>query len=273
MGSMKVLALDIDGTLTDSKKEISPATRKRLLDIMKEGHKVVLASGRPTPGLRRYERELELGKYGGYLLAFNGARISACGTGEVIWQKALPLDLLPGLYEFAGKNRCGLATHDKEGVISAFAPDKYVRLEADMNGLSVRQVEDFVGFVDFDICKCFMTEEPERAAVLVEELQAKYGHMAGIYRSDPFFIEIVAKDVDKASSLLRLLNRLGVGWEDCICCGDGYNDISMIRSAGVGVAMGNAQEQVKEAADYIAPSNDEDGLVQVIDKFITGERR
>lgn len=271
MGSRKILALDIDGTLTTSEKNISPATKASLQEIMKKGHTVVLASGRPTPGLRRYERELELDKHGGYLLAFNGARVTCCGTGEVVWQKVLPLDLLPGLYEFAFENHCGLATHLGDTVISAFVPDKYVELEARMNGLPVRRADDFVGFVDFDICKCFMTEDPGRAAVLASRLQAKYGDVAGIYRSDPFFIEIVAKGVDKASSLERLLENIGANWEDVVCCGDGFNDISMIRRAGVGVAMGNAQLEVKEAADYITASNDEDGLVQVIDQFILGE--
>lgn len=268
MGSVKVLALDIDGTLTTSKKEISPATKAGLKEAMDKGHIVVLASGRPTPGLRRYEQELELQRYGGYLLAFNGARVTACRTGELVWQKVLPLDLLPGLYAFARDNRCGLATHSGDRVISAFEPDKYVRLEAGINGLPITQPEDFLGFVDFDICKCFMTEEPERAAVLVEKLHDRYGGQAGVYRSDPYFMEIVAKDVDKASSLGLLLASIGVGWEDVICCGDGYNDISMIRQAGVGVAMGNAQREVKEAADYITASNDEDGLLAVIDRFL-----
>ena len=74
----KVLVLDIDGTLTNSRKEITPVTKKVIQDIMKKGHKVILASGRPTPGMRRYEAELELEKYGGYLLSYNGAKVIDC---------------------------------------------------------------------------------------------------------------------------------------------------------------------------------------------------
>lgn len=264
----KALVLDIDGTLTNSKKEITPATKRAIQDIMEKGHQVILASGRPTAGMRRYEQELQLEYYGGYLLSFNGARVVACRSGEIIYQRLLPLTFVPELYEFAKNNGCGLVTYLGEEVVSAFPIDQYVETEARINGLPVREVEDFPRFVDFDINKCLMTAEPERAAVLVEKLQKKYGGVASIYRSEPYFIEVMPQNVDKASSLDRMLLALGMKREDAICCGDGYNDISMIRYAGIGVAMGNAQAEVKDAADYVAATNDEDGLVGVIERFI-----
>ncbi len=263
----KALVLDIDGTLTNSAKEITPATKCAIQNIMRRGQKVILASGRPTPGMRRYEEELELDRYGGYLLSFNGARIVDCRTGEIVYQRVLPLTLLPGLFHFAKKNGCGLITYLGNEVISAFPIDKYVEIEARINGLPVRKVPNFTEFVDFDINKCLMTADPEKAELLEKELQEKYGNMASIYRSEPYFIEIMPSDVDKASSLDKMLPAIGVKRENTVCCGDGFNDISMIRYAGVGVAMGNAQQAVKESADYITATNDEDGLVQVIEKF------
>ncbi len=264
----KILVLDIDGTLTNSQKEISPNTKAGLINIMERGHKIILASGRPTPGMRRYEEELELEKYGGYLLSFNGARIVECRSGEIVYQRILPLALLPGFYGFAKRNGCGLVTYLGDEVISAFPPDEYIQLEARINAMPIRQVKNFLSFVDFDINKCLMTAEPEKAALLEKELQQKYGSVASIYRSEPFFIEIMPKNVDKASSLDKMLETVGMTRENAICCGDGFNDVSMIKYAGIGVAMGNAQPAVKEAADYITATNDEDGLVQVIEKFI-----
>ena len=152
-------------------------------------------------------------------------------------------------------------------MISAFAPDRYVEIEARINGLPIRTVERFVEFVDFDINKCLMTADPDRAEELERRLQEKYGDVASIYRSEPYFIEIMPKNVDKAASLEKMLPALGVTRENTVCCGDGFNDISMIRYAGLGVAMGNAQQAVKDAADYITGTNDEDGLVEVIRRF------
>ncbi len=263
----KALVLDIDGTLTNSKKEITPATGQAIQGLMRRGHKVILASGRPTPGMRKYERELELEKYGGYLLSFNGARIVECDTGEILYQKLLSLTLLPGLYRFAKNNGCGLVTYLGSEVISAFPKDKYVELEAAINGLPVREVDGFLEFVDFDINKCLMTAEPEKAEKLEKELQQQYGDRASIYRSEPYFIEIMPENVNKAAGLEKLLPVLGVTRENTVCCGDGFNDISMLRYAGVGVAMGNAQQRVKEAADYVTAANDEDGLIRVIERF------
>lgn len=264
----KALVLDIDGTLTNSEKRITPATRQAIRNILEQGHKVVLASGRPAFGMGRYADELELKYYGGYLLSHNGARVLDYGSGKVLFQKALPLELLPDLYAFAEKNGCGLATHSEDTVISAFAPDEYVSLEARINGMPVKEVENFADYVDFDIYKCFMTAEGEKAAILEKELQKSCGSRASVYRSEAFFIEIVPRDVDKGDSLAKLMDVIGIRQEDVVCCGDGFNDISMIRYAGVGVAMGNAQPPVKEAADYVTAGNDEDGLVQVIERFM-----
>lgn len=263
----KALVLDIDGTLTNSKKEITPPTRQAIQGLMERGQKVILASGRPTPGMRKFEKELELEKYGGYLLSFNGAKIVDCYTGEIIYQRLLPLTLLPGMYRFAKDNGCGLITYLGSEVISAFPADKYVELEARINGLPVKEVENFQEFVDFDINKCLMTAEPDKAEQLEKELRDRYGDRADVYRSEPYFIEIMPKGVNKAASLDKILPVLGVTRENTVCCGDGFNDISMIKYAGVGVAMGNAQQAVKEAADYVTAANDEDGLVQVIERF------
>lgn len=264
----KVLVLDIDGTLTNSKKEITKRTKQAIWGALDRGHELILASGRPTPGMRRYEQELELQKRGGYLLSFNGARIVNCVSGELLEQRTLPLNILPALYRYAQIHHTGLVTYLGDGVIAAFEPDEYVELEARINGLPIRVVEDFPGFVDFEINKCIMTAPGELAAVYEKELQERFGNRISVYRSEPFFIEIMPGSVDKASALQRMLPLIGIKRENTICCGDGFNDISMIRYAGLGVAMGNAQPEVKAAADYIAGTNDEDGLVPVIEEFL-----
>ena len=99
-------------------------------------------------------------------------------------------------------------------------------------------------------------------------MKEEFGAELNIYRSEPFFLEIMPQHVDKAYSLGKLLEHLGLSKEEMICCGDGFNDMTMIQFAGLGVAMANAQEKVREVADYITLSNDDDGIVHVIDKFI-----
>ena len=135
--------------------------------------------------------------------------------------------------------------------------------------MKFKKVSNFVDYVsDYNLNKMLMTAPPEKAEILVEELKERFKDVLSIYRSEPFFIEIMPKNVDKAASLDIMLTSLGLTKDDAICCGDGFNDKSMIEYAGIGVAMENAQPAVKEVADYITKSNDEDGIVHVIDKFI-----
>lgn len=235
---------------------------------MKRGHKVILASGRPTPGMRRYAEELELEKYGGYLLSFNGGRIINCRSGEIVYQKTLPASVIPGLYRYARANDMGIVTYLGDNIILGTRTDEYIELESRINGMPIKKVTNFPKYVDFDVNKCLMTAPPEIAESYEKELQDMYGDILSIYRSEPFFIEIMPKNVDKAASLDRMLSSVGLTRENAICCGDGFNDMTMIEYAGIGVAMANAQDRVKEAADFITKSNDEDGIVTVIDKFI-----
>lgn len=264
----KILVLDIDGTLTNSQKEITPQTKAGILNIMERGHKVILASGRPTPGMRRYAEELELEKYGGYLLSFNGGRIVECKSGEIVYQKTLPSSVISGLYKFAVKHDIGIVTYLGDHIIVGTRMDEYIELESRINGMPCRKVSNFAQYKEYSLNKCLMTAAPEKAAEYEKQLQEMYGDVLSIYRSEPFFIEIMPKNIDKANSLDRMLETVGLTRENTICCGDGFNDMTMIKYAGIGVAMANAQEEVKKSADFITDSNDEDGIVKVIDTFI-----
>lgn len=263
-----VLVLDIDGTLTNSQKEITEKTKAAIIDTMKRGHKVILASGRPTYGMHRYAEELKLAENAGYLLSFNGGRIVDCVTGKVIYQRILPKEVLPEMFAFAKEHNCGLITYEDEHIILGTDMDEYIAIESRINGMEVKPVDDFLSYVTFDVNKCLMTAAPEQAEKYVEILNEKFGDILSIYRSEPFFIEIMPKNVDKAASLDRMLESVGLEKKNTICCGDGFNDISMIEYAAVGVAMENAQDAVKDVADFITRSNDEDGIVVVIEKFI-----
>lgn len=113
-----------------------------------------------------------------------------------------------------------------------------------------------------------MTGDPEHLAEVEQKMKERFGHILNIYRSEPFFLEIVPQNVDKADSLKHLLDHLGLSHTQMISCGDGYNDLTMIQYAGLGVAMANAQQVVKEAANYITRSNDDNGVAHVIQKFM-----
>ncbi len=265
--SKKILVLDIDGTLTNSKKEITKPTKEAIDRIRKKGHIIVIASGRPTAGIVKVANELEMDKYGGYVLSFNGARITNWKTKEVIYQNSLDKDIIDGLYDYAKDNDLGLVTYEDHNVVTSTRHDEYMELEAKICNIPIKDVENFSKYVTFDANKCLLTASVDIAPTHEEKIASIFPK-ATVCRSEPFFIEVMPHGVDKAASLDKLVNKLGMKRSDTICCGDGFNDISMIKYAGIGVAMENAQEEVKNNADFITKSNDEDGIVHVINKYL-----
>ena len=113
--------------------------------------------------------------------------------------------------------------------------------------------------------------DADKLMPLEAELSLRLQGQINVFRSEPYFLELVPQGIDKALSLEVLLKEIGVKREEVIAMGDGYNDLSMIQFAGLGIAMGNAQEPVKKAANYITLSNEEDGVAEAIDKFFTNE--
>lgn len=267
----QILVLDLDGTLTNSKKEVSSATLEALLDIQNDGKTIVLASGRPTQGVAPLAKKLNLDQYGGYILSYNGGHIIDCRSGEVVYNKPLPKNVYSQIYDLCAKYKehgIDLITYQGDNIISAFGPNEYTRLESRINRLPIIQPEPYFDAVTAPINKFLGTGDPAIIEKIREESLAMFHSYLNIYCSEPFFLEFMPQNIDKAHSLQRLLSSIGLTAEEMICCGDGYNDISMIEYAGLGVAMANAQSVVLEKADFITKSNDDDGIVHVIDTFL-----
>lgn len=265
----QMLVLDLDGTLTNSQKEIPPATRNALIEIQEEGKKIVLASGRPTYGIVPLAEELELARFGGYILSFNGARITQCSNMSVAYDKVLPPSAIRPIYdivrEFPGVD---ILTYENENILSGLTRNEYTEKEAFINKMPIVQIEDLPSYVTFPINKLLVTGDPEVLPAIEDALKKKFRKSLSIYPSCPFFLEIAPQNIDKANSLQKLLNSIGLRADSMICCGDGLNDLSMIEYAGLGVAMENAHPLIKETADFITRSNDEDGILFVINLFM-----
>lgn len=261
----KLIALDLDGTLKSTDKRILPKTKAKLQELAKKGVVIVLASGRPTAGLYEEAEELDLGTTGGYLLSFNGAKVVNYQTKEVIYQKVYDTKTAYAVYDRAKEYNLAVMTYTDEFIITEDDHDQYVKTESEINRMPIKHVDDFKKAVDFSVNKLLLTGEPEYAGAILDEFKAPYGDSLSIYRSAPFFIEVMAQGIDKAASLQVLIDRLGIKRDEVISFGDGYNDLSMIEFAKMGVAMGNAVTEVKERADYITLSNDEEGIYECLE--------
>lgn len=263
----EIIALDLDGTLTNSKKEITDPTRDAIIDIMKHGKKVVLASGRPTAGIVPLTQKLHFKDYAGYVINYNGGRILDCHTGKVIHNKMLPENTMPDVYNIARQFDVDFLTYTDTHILCNKAPNEYTVYESHTEGMDII-VDENLETLDIQVNKCLFAGDPLLIAEIEQILKDRFQNLYSICRSEPFFVEIMPQNVDKAEALQMLLKELNLTREQLICCGDGYNDIPMIEYAGLGVAMANAQPELKEKADYITKSNDEDGVLHVINQFM-----
>lgn len=263
----RAIALDLDGTLTNHDKVVTPRTRQALLKAQEQGAIIILASGRPTYGIVPVAECLELEKRGGYILSYNGGNIVNAKTGEKLFSQFLPDAVIPILYKYAREHRYALLGYAGNEIITEMPDDQYVKEESRINKMNIRKVDNLLDALEPHPTKLLMTGDPTDMIKAEEELVEILGEKMDIFRSAPFFLELVPKGIDKAQSLLRLLSKINLTPADLMAFGDGYNDLSMLKLAGVGVAMANAAPEVRADADYVTLSNEEDGVAEALLHF------
>ena len=263
----KLIAIDMDGTLLSDEKQISPANYEAIQQARENGVKVVLASGRPLVGIKKYLEELNLVSEDDYAVAFNGALVQSSKGDVIISKTTLTLKDYKYLYKLSKELKINIHALTETSVISP-KDSKYTRREAEMNGIAneIIPVED----VDEDttIVKVMFIDKPELIDEVIEQIPEEVRSKYTIVRSAPFFLEFLHKSVNKGAGVAALAKKLNIKQEEVICIGDAGNDIHMIKYAGLGVAMGNAFPEVKKVANFITKTNEEDGVAYIINKFI-----
>lgn len=264
----KMIVLDLDGTLTNSKKEITPHTLNALITAQQKGIVVVLASGRPTYGIVPLAKQLKLEQFGGYILAYNGGKIVDCKTAECMLNQELNPELVPTLHDEAIAAGLQILTYQGNGIAATKRDDEYVQHEAFINKMPVVEYSDFKHQVEFPINKCLIVGNPTALHALELKLAKDMEGQISVYRSADFFLECVPLGIEKSQSIDKLISTIGIKREEVVAMGDGYNDLGMIEYAGLGIAMANANDDVKRAANFVTLSNEEDGVAYAIEKFV-----
>ncbi|MGL5123898.1 MAG: Cof-type HAD-IIB family hydrolase [Fusobacteriaceae bacterium] len=263
----KIVVSDMDDTLLNSSGKISEENRKIIIEAQKKGVKIILASGRPIFAMREASKELQLDKYDGYLIAFNGGIITSCKNNEEIFTLALSKEEIHELYDFSKRNKVHIVTYSSDEIISE-TNSKYIDIEIGLTGMKHRKVDCFKSNIQSSGVKCIMLEEPEYLKSVEKKLKDEMGDRYSIAISKPFFLEITKKGIDKGTTLLKLAKKLQIKQEEIICIGDSFNDVSMLKIAGLSAAVSNGREEIKGIVDFITTSNDENGVAEVIKKYI-----
>ncbi|QLY78008.1 Cof-type HAD-IIB family hydrolase [Clostridium intestinale] len=277
MSDIKVIIMDVDGTLTNSEKKITEKTKNALIRAQEEGVILVLASGRPTSGLMDYAKELKMDEHHGLLVSFNGAKVVECQTNKLLFNEAMSVkegqavlehmkkfDVKPMIdkddYLFVNDvYNCNVQYKDK--------PFNVIQYESRGGKFKLCEKDDLAAFADYPLNKILTAGDPEYLKKNYEEMMEPFKDTLSCMFTGPFYFEFTAKGIDKAKALDTVLIPMGYKKEEMIAFGDGHNDASMIKYAGIGIAMANAVEDLKEIADEVTLSNEDDGIAYALSKY------
>lgn len=269
-----MLAFDLDGTLTTSEKKITAETKKMIQRAGKEGAAVVLASGRPMSGMDFLADELELDQYNGYLMAYNGGRIVRCKDQQLVNNVLLNPDFYKTIIDVATCYGINIMTYNdflenkaSENCIWTNKEDASMHMEARNCKLEIKEVPNLLAVMDRPVNKMVGAGQPEKLREMLPVLQKELNNEVGLYFSESCFMEIVPLGISKDTGLKVLLEQLNLDATELMAFGDGLNDLTMLKYAGLGVAMENGYQEAKDAANVITSSNDEEGISKALAKY------
>lgn len=278
MNKIKLIIMDIDGTLTNNDKIITKKTKDALIRAQEAGAKLVLASARPTSGLIDFSKELKMDENGGFLISFNGAKVVNCQTNEVLFDETMSVEdgqaVLEHLKKFDVKTMIDKGNYlyvndvfDNE----VYFKGKFMNLiqyEARAGKFKLCEIDDLAAFANFPLNKILIGGKTEYLKENYDNIVGPFKDTLSCMFTSEVYIEFTAKGIDKGNALSKVLVPMGYKPEEMIAFGDSQNDISMLEFAGVGVAMDNAADEVKAIADKITLSNEDDGIAYIINDYL-----
>lgn len=270
MTQIKLLALDLDGTLLDSEKQISERNKAALQAAREQGVKVVLTTGRPLAAIGHFLEELDLIHEDEFAITFNGGLIQR-NTGEVLDKVVFGYEEVKVIKELTDQLGLSLDLLDDGDVyaLESAVPTLYPTCNADLNHMPTR-FEDLDPQLVFN--KAVTSCEAELIDAQLPHIPKDFHDRFEIFKSRAIILEWSPKGVHKANGLANLIEVLGISQSEVMACGDEANDASMIAWAGYGVAMGNAIDEIKEMADIVAPmTNDDDAVAWAVETYILKE--
>ncbi len=261
----RLIAVDVDGTLLNSKKELTAGTKEAILAAVKKGVLFVLSSGRPIQAVSHFQELLGISSMP--FILYNGAMIVSADKNIISHIKLQPLDAEQILTLGKDLGTTMIAWSDHKLYISKM--NELVQKYYMIARITPELMPDITTLASQGITKILWYDDPQKLILCQQQFPEDLKERVNYHTSNPHFLEFVDVSASKANALASLGKYYGIEPFEMIAIGDGCNDLSMINYAGLGVAMGNAQKEVKDAADLITLTNDEDGVAKIIrDKIL-----
>lgn len=269
----KLIAMDLDGTLNNDQKQITEKTKEALLAAQRQGIRLALASARPSPGLYKERDILHLQDFGGILMSYNGGRIVDAATGETLFETAMDLQQTKQVLRFLETLPVTSILDDGKQFYVTDKTAYKVDYECRNNRMVCSEVENLADFLSFAPIKILMSVLPEALPAVQKQIADFLPEDLTVVQTAPFYLEVIPRRINKGQGIRDICSAIGICPEEVIAFGDAANDIPMLQVAGVGVAMGNASQEVKQAADAVTFSNNEDGIAVMLETILHQKTR
>jgi hypothetical protein len=268
---IRLIALDVDGTLLDDRKQLPPANREALRKAADRGVQVAIASGRMIPSIEPIERMLEIDCA---IIAYNGGKVvSSRAEGRHCLQHLpLPAEFAEVLIRFSQEKDYLLNFYVDDVLYADDSPrrSEFMAIYSGRTGAQYR-LTDLRGFVGSSPTKLILLAEPAERDRLYDEFLAKYGGEVNVTKSDPEYLEFMARGVDKGTALPVLAEHYGLKAEEVLAMGDADNDLLLLAEAGLGVAVANARDGVKAVARRVTSrTNNEGAVAEAVERWVLG---
>lgn len=263
----KILFTDMDGTLLNRQKEVSPYTREVLTKWCDAGHLFVLCSGRDINNLQSIKASLHLDYPGMYLIGYNGGEIYDCSQQKTLYRIGLTHEQVAYVQDIAARFNIHFHTYSQTSIVSPTTDAGLTYYQRFIDTPTII-APDIFSVLDVEPCKCLLIEREKKEKL--EELRQSllpWASREGITLaySNPYYLEVFPSRSGKGAAVRKLCELLHINPLFSIAAGDAENDLSMIEQAGMGIAMANAVESLKNAATTITElDNDHDGLAHTI---------
>lgn len=258
----KLIAVDIDGTLLNNKKELTLNNKRTIEEAMDAGAIFAISTGRAYITAKKY---FEVFNRNIPLILYNGGLVCMSETKEVIFSALLPNDLCYKIIDIIEENNGTFCFWCGDDVYFNHL-DSHAEYYHQVTGINPKLYDRSNHVID-NVIKFIWFDSVEKLQFAQEKV---LNNVDGInyFKSQKTFLEIVPSQISKATALSKLAERYNIKQEDVIAIGDGENDLPMLKWAGLGVAMENANDIVKNGSDVITSSNEEDGVAEAIKKYV-----
>lgn len=267
--SIKLIAIDLDDTLLNSKITVSPRNVAAIKKAKAAGITIMIATGRMYISAKKFADLLELDVP---IVTYNGALVKGSRSGKMYYEHPLELDTALELLAYCQEKHYYIQAYQGSQLL-VYEHNAFSKRYTEISGISATAVGEALYHIDIAPYKLLVMTKTEEFKAAWQDIETRFQGKVGVTSSKDNFLELMSPGVNKWNAVKAIGLLYHIRADEIMCIGDSNNDLGMIKNAGFGVAMGNGKDEVKRVAKFVTATNDEDGVAVAIEKVLVNQQK